>query len=154
MCLVISPVIRLTSPLTYRLMSEDLKDNPLLAERTPIQFDRVKAEHVEPAIQWLLGEMKNRLADMSSESIPRTYGNILLTLDQFTEPLDFAMSVVRHLEAVSTYPELRAAYNSIQAPVSQFYSSIPLNAELWEAVKQVEQDTNADELAPGASTFS
>ncbi len=129
-------------------MSEDFKDNPLLAERPPIQFDRVKAEHVEPAIQWLLGEMKNRLSDMSSGSIARSYDNILLTLDQFTEPLDFAMSVVRHLEAVSTYPELRNAYNNIQAPVSQFYSSIPLNAELWEAVKQVEQDTNPDDLAP------
>ena len=129
-------------------MSEDLKDNPLLNGRPPIQFDRVKAEHVEPAIHNLLSEMKQRLTDISSESIPRTYGNILLTLDQFTEPLDFAMSVVRHLESVSTYPELRAAYNAIQAPVSLFYSSIPLDAELWSAVKQVEQNTNPDELAP------
>ena len=129
-------------------MSEDLKDNPLLTGRPPIQFDRVKAEHVEPAIHNLLSEMKQRLTDISSESIPRTYGNILLTLDQFTEPLDFAMSVVRHLESVSTYPELRAAYNAIQAPVSLFYSSIPLNAELWSAVKQVEQNTNPGQLAP------
>ncbi|MBV8864506.1 MAG: M3 family metallopeptidase [Acidobacteriaceae bacterium] len=129
-------------------MSEDLKDNPLLNGRPPIQFDRVKAEHVEPAIHNLLSEMKQRLTDISSESIPRTYGNILLTLDQFTEPLDFAMSVVRHLESVSTYPELRAAYNAIQAPVSLFYSSIPLNAELWSAVKQVEQNTNPGQLAP------
>ena len=134
-------------------MSEDLKDNPLLAERPPIQFDRVKAEHVEPAIQWLLGEMRNRLTDISGESIRRTYGNILLTLDHFTEPLDFAMSVIRHLEAVSTYPELRTAYNNIQPRVSQFYSSIPLNAKLWEAVKQVEQNTKPDDLAPCTGVF-
>ncbi len=129
-------------------MSEALKDNPLLAERPPIQFHRIKAEHVEPAVHSLLHEMRNRLTGMSSKSIPRTYGNILVTLDQFTEPLDFAMSVVRHLESVSTFPELRTAYNNVQAPVSQFYSSIPLNAELWEALKDVEKNTNPDELAP------
>ncbi len=129
-------------------MSNDLENNPLLAGHSPIHFDRVRAEHVEPAIQSLLDEMKTRLAAISSESTPRTYDNILLKLDEFTEPLDFAMSVVRHLESVCTYPEFRAAYNSIQAPVSQFYSSIPLNAELWGAVKQVESSTNPDELAP------
>ena len=41
------------------------------------------------------------------------------------------MGVVRHLESVATYPELRAAYNAVQPEVSAFYSGIPLNAGLW-----------------------
>ncbi len=129
-------------------MSEDLKDNPLLVERFPIPFDHVKAEHVQPAVQLLLEQMRERLNGLSVAGIPRTYDNILFTLDRFTQPLDFAMAVVRHLESVATYPELRAAYNAVQEPVSQFYTSIPLNAKLWEAVKTVDETVNKEALAP------
>ena len=52
-----------------------------------------------------------------------------------TEKLDFAMGVVRHLESVATTPELRAAFNAVQPKVSAFYSGLPLNEELWNAVK-------------------
>ncbi len=52
-----------------------------------------------------------------------------------TEPLDWAMGVVRHLESVATYPDLRAAFNAAQPEVSAFYSGIPLDAGLWNNVK-------------------
>ncbi|HEY3939811.1 MAG TPA: M3 family metallopeptidase [Bryobacteraceae bacterium] len=129
-----------------RLVTEELVDNPLLVESLPIAFDAVKAEHVEPAIQVLLEQMKQRLHDVSSPHVPRTYRDILLTFDRMTDPLDFAMAVVRHLEAVVTTPELRAAYNAVQEPVSMFYTSIPLDENLWAAVKAVEEGGEA--LAP------
>ena len=104
----------------------------------------MKAEHVEPAIALLLEQMKNRLADLGSPQITRDYENIMVALDRMTEPLDFAMAIVRHLESVATTPELRAAHNAVQGPVSAFYSSISLDANLWEAVKAVAQ---SDEVA-------
>ena len=55
-----------------------------------------------------------------------------MALDAATEPLDEAMAVVRHLESVATYPELREAYNAVQPEVSAFYSGIPLHAGLWQ----------------------
>ena len=39
----------------------------------------------------------------------------MTALDEMTEPLDYAMSVVRHLESVATYPELRAAVRAVGA---------------------------------------
>ncbi len=65
----------------------------------------------------------------------RTYENSMDALDRLTEPLDYAMGVVRHLESVATYPELRAAFNAVQPEVSAFYSGIPLNHELWQGIK-------------------
>ncbi len=127
--------------------------NPLLTERFPIQFEAIKAEHVEPAIEILLKQMRERVKDLSKPEIPRTYENVLLTLDRVTEPLDFAMSVVRHLEAVATTSELREAHNAVQGPVSQFYSSIPLDAALWEAVKAVGASGAEGELAPVHQRF-
>src|SRR5438270_13317218 len=130
-----------------------LADNPLLFERFPIQFDAIKAEHVEPAIHVSLEQMKHRLADLGKSEVPRTYGDVLLALDKMTEPLDFAMAVVRHLESVATTPELRAAYNAVQGPVSMFYTSIPLDANLWTAVKAVNASGERERLGPVHKRF-
>lgn len=124
-----------------------------MTERFPIPFDAIKAEHVQPAIDLLLRQMKQRLADLGDLRIPRTYADILLTLDKMTESLDFAMSVIRHLECVATTPELRAAYNAVQEPVSMFYTSIPLDPNLWAAVKAVNQSPEAESLAPVHKRF-
>ena len=60
----------------------------------------------------------------------------MAALDELTEPLDYAMGVVRHLESVATYPELRAAFNAVQPEVSAFYSGIPLQEGIWNALKK------------------
>jgi oligopeptidase A len=123
-------------------------ENPLLIEQFPVDFAAIKAEHVEPGIELLLKQMRERLQDLGSPSVPRTYEDVLLSLDQMTGPLDYAMAVVHHLESVATTPELRAAYNAVQAPVSAFYTSIPLDANLWTAVKAVSEGGEAARLAP------
>lgn len=110
-------------------------NNPLLVEQFPIAFDAFEAEQVEPAIDELLQSMKARVAELGALPGVRNYDNAVLALDRATEPLDRAMAIVRHLESVATTPALRAAYNAVQGPVSMFYTSIPLNGELWAAVK-------------------
>ena len=130
------------------MSDETIVENPLLTERFPIPFDSIKAEHVTPAIDVLLEQMKKRLVELGSSQVPRTYENILIALDRMTEPLDFAMNVVRHMESVATYPELRAAYNQVVGPVSQFYTSIPLDPNVWAAVKAVAESKQVPELAP------
>jgi oligopeptidase A len=113
--------------------------NPLLEPAFPIPFDLIKAEHVEPAIHELLIAMKRRIEQIGSSETPRTYQHVLLDLDRATEPLDYAMAVVRHLESVATTPALRVAHNNVQGPVSAFYSSIPLDSNLWSAIKAVNE---------------
>ena len=140
-------------PRLVKRMSEELKDNPLLIERFPIRFDAVKAGHVEPAIRVLLEQMRNRLASLGGPNTLRTYQDILIGLDEMTDPLDFAMSIVRHLESVATTPELRAAYNAVQGPVSIFYTSIPLSQDLWTAVKAVNESGQVTDLAPVHKRF-
>jgi oligopeptidase A len=134
--------------MTQEITVEELAHSPLLAQELPIPFSEVKAEQVEPATRLLLEQMNQRLADLGDASTPRTYPGVVLELDKMTEPLDFAMAVVRHLETVVTTPELRAAYNAVQGPVSMFYTSIPLNAGVWAAVKQVKGSTDPGALDP------
>src|SRR6185312_8227336 len=110
--------------------------NPLLVPRFRIPFDQIRAEQVEPAAGALLTDAKARLEEIASEPGERTFDNTMHALDTMTEPLDYAMGVVRHLESVATYPELRAAFNAVQPAVSAFYSGIPLNAGLWNGLKK------------------
>src|SRR5579862_9682700 len=110
-------------------------ENPLLQIQFRIPFDAIRAEHVEPAMAELLKGARERLEALAADPAPRSFENTMMVLDKMTEPLDYAMGVVRHLEAVATYPELRAAFNAAQPEVSAFYSSIPLHGELWNTMK-------------------
>src|SRR5437868_2405780 len=117
------------------MLPETKAANPLLGVRFRIPFDTIRAEHVQPAVAILLGEARARLAALGAPDGTRTYDNTMRALDDLSEPLDWAMGVVRHLEAVATYPELRAAFNAVQPEVSAFYTGIPLHQELWKGIK-------------------
>ena len=115
-------------------MSDD--SNPLLTPRFRIPFDRIRAEHVERAMSQLLTDAKARLEALAGSEEAPGFQNTMHELDNLTEPLEYAMGVVRHLESVATYPELRAAFNAAQPAVSAFYSGIPLNEGVWKRLKR------------------
>jgi len=116
------------------MISEE-KQNPLLDIRFQIPFDTIRAEHIEPAIDELLGDARSRVEAIAGLQAPRTFENTMAAYDQLTDRLDFAMSIVKHLESVATTAELRAAHNAVQPKVSAFYSGILLHEGLWKAVQ-------------------
>jgi oligopeptidase A len=120
--------------------------NPLLQIHFQIPFDQIRAENVEPAIEELLQDARGQLNLLTSEPGERTFDNTMQRLDRLTERLDYAMQIVRHLEAVVTTPELRAAYNAVQPKVSEFFSSLPLNEALWQGVLTYSQTNEARNL--------
>ena len=120
--------------------------NPLLEIRFEIPFDQVRPEHVEPAVQILLGRAQAQVDEISAFTGARTYENTMHALEASTERLDYSMTVVRHLESVETSPELRVAFNAVQPAVSAFYSSIPLNEQLWNALKAFSETDEAKNL--------
>jgi oligopeptidase A len=120
--------------------------NPLLQFKFQIPFDQIRAENVEPAIDELLQEAREELDRLTSEPGRRTFANTMQRLDHLTERLDYAMQIVRNLEALVTTPELRAASNAVQPKVSEFYSSLPLNEALWQAVLSYSRTEEAGSL--------
>ncbi|AUX25640.1 oligopeptidase A [Sorangium cellulosum] len=113
----------------------DATDNPLLSLGFEIPFDRIRSEHVEPAVRALLDDARARLDALVAAPGPRAYANTLGALEDVTERLGRAMDVVSHLESTSTTPELRAAYNAVQPAVSELLSGIPLNEGVYGALK-------------------
>src|SRR6478736_8388071 len=104
--------------------------NPLLEIQFRVPFDQIESSHVEPAIDELLIDANLRVQAAVADSNP------LLAIDTMTDRLDFALSVVRHVESVATTPQFRAAFNAVQPKASAFYSSIPLNEGLWKAIQK------------------
>src|SRR5690349_902966 len=134
-------------------MSSTNADNPLLALADPIPFDRIRGEHVEPAVRALLDDARARLAALAAAGGPRTYENTLGALEAVTERLELAMGVVSHLESVATTPELRAAYAAVQPDVSAFYSSIVLSEGVWAALKAFAATDEARALTGAKKRF-
>ena len=127
--------------------------NPLLEIKFQIPFDHIRAEHVEPAVQKLLQDARQRLDQITAEAGPRTFANTMEPLDKLGEHIDYAVGITRHLEGVATTPELRAAYNAVQPPVSEFYSSLPLNEALWRAVQVYAKTDEAKNLGGTRKRF-
>lgn len=121
--------------------------NPLLEMEFEIRFDRIRAEHVEPAVGKLIEESRGRIEEIAAAG-GGTYEATMGALDRATEGLEYASGIVRHLESVATTPELRAAHNAVEPAVSEFFAGIPLNAKLWGALKAFAGTAEAAELGP------
>jgi oligopeptidase A len=120
--------------------------NPLLSVQFRVPFDRIQAPDVQPAVTVLLRDARERLEALASSPGDRTFENTMRALDLLTEPLDYAMGIVRHLESVATYPELRTAFNAVQPDVSAFYTGIPLHQGLWKSIKRYAETSEASSL--------
>jgi oligopeptidase A len=127
-------------------MTSPTLGNPLLQIQFQIPFDQIRATDVEPAVVELLSEARTELERLIADTAPRTFANTMVRLDHLTERLEYAMQIIRNLEALATTPELRAAYNAVQPQVSEFYSSLLLNEGLWNAVLDYSRTEEARNL--------
>jgi oligopeptidase A len=121
-------------------------ENPLLSVSLDVPFDRIEAQHVQPAIDRLLADAEVALDAI--ERAPRTYDGVLGALERATEQLELSMGVVEHLESVATTPELRDAYNAVLPGVSAFWSSISLRDGLYRALVELSTTPEAATLEP------
>ena len=127
--------------------------NPLLSVRFDIPFGQIAPEHVEPAIDSLIADARARLDHIVKVEGERTYGNTLAELEHATEPLEWASSVIAHLNNVATSPALREAYTKVRPRLTEFWSSIPLNEELYGALRALAESDEAKGLSGARRRF-
>ncbi len=123
-----------------------MESNPLLVRSFLIPFDRIRASHVEPGVRDLLGRAQTRIDALARDPGPRTFENTIRALDTITQELSESLSPVHHLLSVAETPELRDAFNSVLPEITQFWSRLPLNEDLWRQVKRFSATPEADTL--------
>jgi oligopeptidase A len=115
----------------------DGMSNPLLAFDDLPLFDRIRPEHVAPAMDELLGQADRALAEVTQPAFPADWNAIARVLDVATERLGRAWGVVGHLNAVADTPELRAAYNEALPRVTEFWTRLGSDEKLYAKYKAI-----------------
>lgn len=123
-----------------------LDANPLLAGESPIPFHRIAPGHVVPAVRQALMRAQEEVDAIVALAEPRTYENTVQALEEMGERLGLVIRPVAHLHSVMSSPELRQAYETVLPEVSAFGARIPLNAELWNAVRAYAETGDARAL--------
>ena len=127
--------------------------NPLLEKSYRIPFDRIKAEHVEPAMAQLLVEAKAKRDAYVSNSAPRTYANTMTAFEDIVEDLSQTMGIARHLEGVASTPALRAAVTAVLPKYAAFTASIPLDKKIYARIKEFAATPEAQSLTGARKRF-
>ena len=99
-----------------------MDNNPLLSLDALPAWDRIRPEHVGPAVDALLAEADAALEQAVSAATPADYDALSAVLDVATERLGRAWGAVRHLNAVMDTPELRAAYTENLPRITEFHT--------------------------------
>jgi oligopeptidase A len=125
--------------------------NPLLqntdAATSLTLFDQIKPEHVAPAINALLADAQKALDTTTAAGFPANWLEISKVLDVATEKLGRAWGAVSHLNSVADNPELRAAYNESLPVITEFYTALGANEQLYAKYKAIDVKTlNAEQL--------
>lgn len=112
-------------------------NNPLLEDRRLPAFDRIRPEHVEPAVDFLLDQNRKKIAALTADASARGWASLIEPLEIIDEKLARAWSPVAHLNAVKNDPDLRKAYNACLGKLTDYHSEIGQNEALFHAFEEV-----------------
>jgi oligopeptidase A len=115
--------------------------NPLLDFSDLPLFDRIRPEHVAPAVDALLEESNAALEAVTAPDFPAEWTAISRVLDVSTEKLGRAWGAVSHLNSVADTPELRAAYNEALPRVTEFWTRLGADERLYAKYKAIDVAT-------------
>ena len=121
-------------------------NNPLLSFNDLPLFDRIKPEHVAPAIDQLLADANAALETVTAPDFPARWSEIASVLDVSTEKLGSSWGAVSHLNSVADTPELRAAYNEALPKVTEFFTRLGADERLYAKYKAIDPSSlNAEQ---------
>ncbi|WDE95873.1 M3 family metallopeptidase [Lentisphaera profundi] len=78
-----------------------------------------------------------------------TWDQLMLPLEDMDVDLGKTWGLASHLYSVKNSPELREAYSEAQVKISEFYTELGQNSELYEAVKSLKDAPSFTSLSDG-----
>ena len=110
-------------------------ENPLLQFDRLTPFDRVRAEHVTPAVDALLAAAREAVATVTDAKTAASWASVVEPLDEATDRLARAWSAVTHVNAVADTPEWRAEFNHNLPRITAFWTELAQNETLYARFK-------------------
>jgi len=121
-------------------------DNPLLDFSGLPRFSDITPAQVSPAMEQLLAEA--RAAMRRAQDAPATWDAFVRPLEDATERLSRAWGQVEHLHAVLDSPALREAYNASLPKITQFWTELGQNQQLFAKYRAIKASEGFAQLSP------
>ena len=129
-------------------------EHPFLSEDFYVDWAQLTPERIVPDITFALEHARGNVEAICSQT-PEciSFENTILGFARATRELGRAWGRVCHLESVENTPALREAYNAVLPKVTEFFSSLTLNARLWEKIKAAAERIPAGTLGAVQQRF-
>lgn len=128
-----------------------MSENVLLNLDSEPRFDAITASDIEPAMTEAMNTASTAISALKTQS-PANWNNTVEALTNITERVGRIWGVVAHLNSVADTPELRAAYNSMMPKVSEFFTAISQDIELYARFKNIKASAEYQQLNQAKKT--
>ena len=122
--------------------------NPLLHFSGLPKFNEIQPAHVSPALDALLSEGKQIIDALATNRDVPSWQGFAVKLEDLDEKISRAWSQVGHMNAVVNSPELREAYNTNLAKLTDFYSDLAQDERLYGKYRAIQQSQEFKQLNP------
>ncbi|MEQ9366563.1 MAG: M3 family metallopeptidase, partial [Leptospirales bacterium] len=122
-------------------------NNPLLERGKLPPFDRIKPEHVIPAVRSLLADLETRFSRLESDSDIQGW-QLLNQLVEIDYEIHRTWGPVGHLLGVKNSDELREAYETVQSEVVDFGLRMGQSRRVFEVLSAIRNSPEWDALSP------
>ncbi len=122
-----------------------ISDNPLLVDDGLPPFDRIRPEHVVPAVRQVLARAEEGITKLEAHLAP-TWEGTIEALDRIGRPFQYAWGPVSHLMGVLNSSELRAAHEEVLGEMVSFGLRVNQSEPVYSALKQLKDSSEWDSL--------
>lgn len=129
------------------LTTNTLENNPLLHFSGLPKFEEVKAEHVSPAIEYLINDARETIEKLVNSKDEVSWDNFVAKLEDMEENMGRAWSQVGHMNGVVNSPELREAYNDNLSKLTDLYADLGQDERLYAKYRELRASKKFDALS-------
>ncbi|WP_130536339.1 M3 family metallopeptidase [Thiomicrorhabdus indica] len=113
--------------------------NPLLQTHELPNFEDLKVEHIQPAMETLLRENRAKIKVLAEMKEAPTWENFVEKLEELDNRFSRVWGPIGHLDAVKNSDEWHEAYTAFLSEVSRYYTEIGQNQGLYEKFKTLSE---------------
>ena len=116
-------------------MNPNINPNPLLDNSELPNFNQIKPEHMIPAIEKRLSDARKSI--QTSLSLPPSWENTVLLIEESDDLLGKTFSPIRHLHSVSNTEHIREAFDQILPMLTEYQTEVGQNINLFKAYETI-----------------
>ena len=120
--------------------------NPLLNFSDLPQFGKLRAVHVQPALDRVLKENRAELEKLFTEENNYTWETFVQPIEDMQERLSRMWSPVSHMNAVKNNEPLRKVYNEGLPRISEYFTELGQDERTYRVYKEIAAASEFDQL--------